>query len=399
MADADTRVQYDVGGVLMDRPFKAGRLGHFGIFATDVDASTAFYRDMLGFRQTDTMLFGDPAAKLELSFLTYGADHHAMVLVPAVVGQAMDPYYAKGVTLNQISFQVGSLAEVVESHHLMKAREKDIFRIGRDMPGSNWAVYFRDPDGHMIELFYGMEQIGWDGLSKPRSLYERFGHFNEPSLPQPGEQAELAGVVGDGVSLADGTRSIETLAGSYDVGGVTIARPFKVVKTGPISLFVADVDAAIRFYRDDMGLALTEETTVNGQRCAFMRSNGDHHAIGLIPLALREQLGMPGRNTLAGYGMQVGSYRQLKDAVAWLTERGCRFIDLPADLHPGIDYAAHLVGPDDNVIQLYYYMEQVGWDGRPRPAAQRVKAIEPWPDAVAAHSDVFDNRTFQGPIG
>lgn len=399
MADGEGKKQYDVGGVLMDRPFKAGRLGHFGLFASDVAASTAFYRDLLGFRVTDIMVFGDPAAKLELSFLTYGADHHAMVLVPAAIGQSFDPYYAKGVTLNQISFQVGTLDEVVAAHALMQAREKDIFRIGRDMPGSNWAVYFRDPDGHMVELFYGMEQIGWDGLSKPAGLHDRFSMAAVPDLPQPGEQRELAAVVTDGTALTDGNRAIETLGGEHVVGGVVMARPFKVVKSGPISLFVADVDAAIAFYRDDMGMHLTEETEWNGQRCAFLRSNGDHHSIGLIPVALRDALNMPGSSTLMGYGMQVGSYRQLKDAVAWLTERGCRFIDMPAALYPGIDYAAHMVGPDDQVIQLYYYMEQVGWDGLPRPAALRALPSIPWPEAVPAHSDVYDNCTFQGPIG
>ena len=76
-------------------------------------------------------------------------------------------------------------------------------------------------------------------------------------------------------------------------------------------------------------------------------------------------------------GVQVATYRQLKDAVAFLREQGLRFIDtIPFDLHPGIDYAAHAVGPDGHCIQLYHSMEQVGWDGRPRPAAQR-RRVEP----------------------
>lgn len=383
----------------MDRPFKAGRLGHFGLFATDVAAGTAFYRDLLGFRQTDSSVFGDPAAGLKLSFLSYGADHHAMVLVPAEIGQRLDPWYAKGVTLNQISFQVGTLEEVVQAHRLMRAREKVIFRCGRDMPGSNWAVYFRDPDGHLIEIYYGMEQIGWDGLSKPAALHDRFGLRAEPALPQPGEQSELAAVVAEGGDLTQGIRLVETTGEAHVVGGVTIPRPFKVVRSGPISLFVNDVDASIAFYRDDMGFSLIEETNYLGHRCAFMRNTGDHHSISLIPVALRGAIGMPENSTLMGYGMQVGSYRQLKDAVAWLKGRGCRFIDVPPELHPGIDYAAHLVGPDDHVIQLYYYMEQIGWDGRPRPASDRPVVVQPWPETVAAHSDVYDNHTFQGPIG
>ena len=30
------------------------------------------------------------------------------------------------------------------------------------MPGSNWNAYPFDPDGHVNEIFYGIEQIGWD---------------------------------------------------------------------------------------------------------------------------------------------------------------------------------------------------------------------------------------------
>jgi len=48
-----------------------------------------------------------------------------------------------------------------------------ISRAGRDMPGSNWHCYPYDIEGHRNELYYGMEQIGWTGLSKPRAMHER----------------------------------------------------------------------------------------------------------------------------------------------------------------------------------------------------------------------------------
>jgi hypothetical protein len=45
-------------------------------------------------------------------------------------------------------------------------------------------------------------------------------------------------------------------------------------------------------------------------------------------------------------------------------------------------------------------MEQIGWDGRPRPAEQRA-AIDNdhWPDTVEAPDDVFSGETFLGPWG
>ncbi|CAN0482919.1 unnamed protein product, partial [Discosporangium mesarthrocarpum] len=52
-----TQVQdsFDVGGVMLDRPFKIRRLGHFGVYANDMEASLRFYRDLLGFQITDSL--------------------------------------------------------------------------------------------------------------------------------------------------------------------------------------------------------------------------------------------------------------------------------------------------------------------------------------------------------
>jgi len=61
-----------------------------------------------------------------------------------------------------------------------------------------------------------------------------------------------------------------------------------------------------------------------------------------------------------------------RDAVAFLRENGVRVdTDPSAGLHPGVDYVAHAFDPDGHCVLLYYYMEQLGWDGRPRPRAQR----------------------------
>ena len=52
------------------------------------------------------------------------------------------------------------------------------------------------------------------------------------------------------------------------------------------------------------------------------------------------------------------------------------------------------------MIQLYYYMEQIGWDGavrRPTAGAE----VEPgvWPETLDPMSDTYDGETFWGPLG
>ena len=56
------------------------------------------------------------------------------------------------------------------------------------------------------------------------------------------------------------------------------------------------------------------------------------------------------------------------------------------------------VDPDGNAIQLYWEMEQIGWDGKPRPASQRRKvAPGAWPKALDGNSDSFTGEPLLGP--
>ena len=394
--NAKTRM-YDVGGVLLERPFKARRLGHFALWQTDLAMARRLYVDVLGFRQTDLVeRDGKPVAL----FTSHGTDHHSLAAIHAATAEgARKAHYENGVLVNQISFQVGALEEVVNAHEYFEQRQVTISRLGRDFPGSNWALYVLDPDGHRIEFYYGMEQVGWDRRSKPAAAYIRTVRDGF-SLPQPAEMTEIMNSERDGVDLASGFRPAEELPYTYCVGGVMLQRPFKVTKIGPVSLFVSDVDASERFYTELLGLTKTEDIRYNGHRCVFLRCGTDHHCIGLFPLALRHELGLNPSTTLMSIGMQVATYKQLKDAIAFLREAGLRFVDtIPFDLHPGIDYAAHAIGPDGQCIQLYHAMEQVGWDGRPRPAAQRRRVEPSWPQTIEALPDTYADQVLQGPLG
>jgi hypothetical protein len=97
-------------------------------------------------------------------------------------------------------------------------------------------------------------------------------------------------------------------------------------------------------------------------------------------------------------GMQVGTYAQLRDALRFLVDQGCKIIDFPAELHPGIDYTVNVLDPEGHCIQLFYYMEQIGWDGRPRPADLRPKPVSDWPESIVPQSDTFADSPFMGPL-
>jgi len=66
----------------------------------------------------------------------------------------------------------------------------------------------------------------------------------------------------------------------------------------------------------------------------------------------------------------------------------------------GIDYCAFAIDPDGFAFQLYYYMEQIGWDGKPRHESQRSDIDNAkWPESVEAQSDTFLGEPFLGPLG
>ncbi len=401
--------KFNVGGVLLDQPFKIRRLGHFGFNLSNMEDGVRFYVDLLGFRISDVMDYSrrakDPAQVAGLGdpngyFTRYGTDHHSMVLFPKRVRDALGRQERPGVTINQITWQVGSLSEVGNAIKWFSERGIQQQRSGRDMPGSNWHTYLYDPDGHSNELYYGIEQIGWNGHSKPRAMYDR-GFDRPPELPQIAEYEEVEQALARGVDIFSGYRHVEKLPAKYDVDGVLLPRPFKVVRLGPVYLFIDDLAASTAFYRDTLGFTLTEQAEWRGERCLYFRCNTEHHSLALMPIQLRDRLGLSPHTKCAALGLQLANYRQLKDAVKFFRDHGFEVAEaIPPALRPGIEYSATIRDPDGHTIQLYYAMEQIGWEGKPRPKElRRPRSLQDWPDALDGDANAYLGEPFLGPWG
>jgi catechol 2,3-dioxygenase-like lactoylglutathione lyase family enzyme len=406
-AEPRTQPRYDVGGVMLDRPFRIRRLGHFGVNVDRMDEAQHFYCDLLGFMVSDELNFGarlTPEQRAQIGsnptagyFTRYGTDHHAFVLFPRTTFQVMRPEESSQITVNQITWQVGSLAEVVEGSRFFDERGIKVRRSGRDTPGSNWHTYPSDPDGHINELYYGIEQVGWQGFSKPRAMYNR-GFGERPPLPQISEFEEVQAAMAEHIDLESGFRYTDTNPHTFDVDGILLARPFKIVRIGPVRLFVEDVQRSRAFYESVMGLSHSATVNWQGHECVFLRVNNEHHSLALYPLALRESLGLSQHTTLMSFGLQLANYRQLRDAVGFLRERGVHVRELPPELSPGIDYSCLAFDPEGHAVQLYYYMQQV-----PAPsmsmAAPGAHSIDRWPATVEARPDTFGGEPYLGPWG
>src|SRR5258708_38301207 len=133
-----TEAQYDVEGVLLPRPFKIRRLGHFGVDLHDMEAGLRFYVHDLGFRITDALDLGR-VPRLEklvegvndphLYFTSHSSDHHSILLNHRIISERMSVTSVE-VTVSQITRQGGSLREIVNAHDFICSKGVEIVLSG-----------------------------------------------------------------------------------------------------------------------------------------------------------------------------------------------------------------------------------------------------------------------------
>ncbi|HWI84919.1 MAG TPA: VOC family protein [Sphingomonas sp.] len=377
---------YAVGGLRSRQPFRIERIGHFGYHTPDLPGTIRFLTEDLGLQISDVDDFTKRVPELPKEhatgyFIRCAHDHHTLVIGSQMLVDMREPA-RKGDLVNQLSWQVGSLKQVVDGVGFLDENAK-LRRIGRDAPGSNWHAYAYCPDGYVNEIFYGMEQIGWDGRSKPATMYNRSFH-SLPPLPQIPEYQEADDVLARGDSL-EGYRYQEARAADFDVDGVRMPQPFKLTRLARVALYVKDPEASLRFYVDVLGLTVTERRDVLGEACIFLRAGNEHHSLALLPTTLKEKLGVGAVCSFA-----VASYQQLRDARAHLVARGVRTLDLPAELSPGISYGFWVQGPDAVAVQIVYGTERHGV-GPSLPASH-------WPDVIDHGGDAWHEPVFMGPL-
>ena len=389
--------KYNVGGVALDRPFKILRLGHFGFNAADLEASRRFYFDLLGFFITEPAGAG--------YFGRHAGDHHSFALFDKkkfnerqYAGHNAKHFRAEN-DINQITWQVQSIAEMADATRYFHDFGVEVMREGRaGGGGSQFHLYVWAPDEQIFELYYGIEQISWNGYARPVAM--RHGTAVAPTEPQLPDYQLITDDLNKGINILDGARYVSKMPLKYDVDGLLLPQPFKITRVGPVKLFVDNYEELKRWHTQVLGFTLTEEVEWQGERCAFLRCNNEHHSLGIFPKTWRKKLGLSETTSSMSFGLQLANYRQLRDAVKYLRDHGVRVETdiIPPDLHPGIDYAAYAFDPDGHCLELYYAMEQLGWEGKPRPKELRRK-VDPnhWPDVIDPLSDTYAGEPFIGP--
>ena len=141
-------------------PFRIGKIGHVVLNVRDVARSVRFYTEMLGFAVSD--IYPDEMVPGGMAFLRCNPDHHGIALVGSASAGS------ENVELNHVAFEVASLDEVVRARDHLCRHGVAIDFEGRRRAGCQFAVEFRDPDNHRLEIYWGIDQIGSDGHARPR---------------------------------------------------------------------------------------------------------------------------------------------------------------------------------------------------------------------------------------
>ena len=145
-------------------PFTIGKLGHVVLNVSDIERSTRFYVEVLGFQISD--VYPETMVPGGMVFMRFNPDHHGVALVGSLEAES------KSTELNHIAFEVGTLDEVLRAKaHLERHGVTPDFA-GRRRAGCQIAIEFRDPDGHRLEIYWGVDQVGSDGHVRPSSEWK-----------------------------------------------------------------------------------------------------------------------------------------------------------------------------------------------------------------------------------
>ncbi|MGH7825168.1 MAG: VOC family protein [Candidatus Binatia bacterium] len=167
-----------------DMPFRIGKLGHLVLQVSDLERSTAFYTQILGFKVSD--VYPEEMMPGGMVFLRCNTDHHCLALVGAADGQAGNK------ELHHFAFEVSGLAEVIRARERLRAHNVQIDFEGRRRAGCQIAVEFRDPDNHSVEIYWGVDQVGSDGSVRPSSEWHGVRSLEDAiAEPVPGQDTYL----------------------------------------------------------------------------------------------------------------------------------------------------------------------------------------------------------------
>lgn len=155
--------------------FTIRRLGHVGLKVRDLEAMIDFYTTVLGLKLTERIDRRSTPGVMgvtidHIAFLRCNSDHHCMALFQVAPDARKTAPEDAG--FHHLAFELGTFEEVAEVYRKVKAhgaRELIAQHLGA---GLNLRIYFLDPEDNQVEIYWNLDQIGWDGQARPYPIME-----------------------------------------------------------------------------------------------------------------------------------------------------------------------------------------------------------------------------------
>jgi len=126
--------------VISDRS-RPAKITHVVLNTARMDKQMAFFRDLLGFRLSDSTR--------RMEFLRCGPDHHSVALA-----------HSDGHSLNHVAYEMQNIDGLMRGCGRLAQRDlKAEWGVGRHGPGNNVFAYFIDPSGLVAEYTTEVDQI------------------------------------------------------------------------------------------------------------------------------------------------------------------------------------------------------------------------------------------------
>lgn len=150
---------------------------------------------------------------------------------------------------------------------------------------------------------------------------------------------------------------------------------------GHIVLNVRDLEASVRFYRDIVGLQVSDYI---GDQMAFLRCSEEHHNIALAQIPPnhqhRDDTYIPGRPGLEHLAFRLGSLYEIEEAAKMLQVNCVEIVRGIGKHGPGENLFLVFKDPDGNYVEFYAEMVQITVDKpySPRVWENDLDAFDQW---------------------
>lgn len=132
-------------------------LGHLVLYVRDIQRSTRFYRDVLGWRQVGGDSVG--GIRAPIAVFSGGRTHHELLLIEVGPDAAAIPH-GRRVGLYHFGLKIGDNDDALREA-LAMVREHDVEITGASDHTATHSLYVKDPDGNEIELYVDVPGVDW----------------------------------------------------------------------------------------------------------------------------------------------------------------------------------------------------------------------------------------------